>query len=243
MNTNGFYNEIDFINGLNNKHIYELSGPLIEMLKKLYGNISNNKEIILCKKSFKTDKTDIIININGIKKYISIKSDKNNSMHLESITEFNNFLKENNISKELINIYNNYHYAIENNRNRLSAKEYQETHQVEINILNSKINEPKILKKAIERFIFKGTHNYNNPVDAIIYGKINNFVCLTKNEIIEYLIKQNDTFNAIHFSSLVLQPWTRNLNYNPKYENRRNYVQVKWYRLEETIDKILNKEK
>lgn len=206
MNTNGFYNEIDFINGLNNKHIYELSGPLIEMLKKLYGNISNNKEIILCKKSFKTDKTDIIININGIKKYISIKSDKNNSMHLESITEFNNFLKENNISKELINIYNNYHYAIENNRNRLSAKEYQETHQVEINILNSKINEPKILKKAIERFIFKGTHNYNNPVDAIIYGKINNFVCLTKNEIIEYLIKQNDTFNAIHFSSLVLQP-------------------------------------
>ena len=52
---------------------------------------------------------------------------------------------------------------------------------------------------------------------------------------------QTDDFNSIHFSSLVLQPWSRNLNYNPKYEDRRNYVQVKWYRLEELTEKILNK--
>ena len=42
------------------------------MLKKLYSNNIEKKSFILCKKSFKTDKTDIIINIKGIKKYISV---------------------------------------------------------------------------------------------------------------------------------------------------------------------------
>ena len=50
-----------------------------------------------------------------------------------------------------------------------------------------------------------------------------------------------EDFDSIHFSLLTLQPWSRNLNYNDKYEYRRDYVQVKWYRLEETIEKIIKK--
>lgn len=51
-------------------------------------------------------------------------------------------------------------------------------------------------------------------------------------------INSKEEFNSIHFSLLVLQPWTRNLNFNPKYEYRRKYVRVKWYRLEEAFQKI-----
>lgn len=61
---------------------------------------------------------------------------------------------------------------------------------------------------------------------------------LKKQDIINYLLTQKEEFNSIHFSSLVLQPWTRNLNFNPKYEYRRNFIQVKWYRLEEIFLQI-----
>lgn len=240
MTVDGFYNEKDFINSLNNKRVGQLNDLFVNMLEKVYVKKIDSNTYVTCQKSFKTDKADIIIDIDGIKKYISIKSGKNNSMHLEKISEFINFLKENNISQELINIYINYHYAILVDGKRLSAKEYQATHQKDIELFNLKINEPKILQKAINRFLFKGIHFYNNDVDAIIYGKINDFTCLTREEITKYLSQQKDKFDSIHFSLLTLQPWTRNLNYNSKYEYRREYVQVKWYRFEEIVKDIIN---
>ena len=94
--------------------------------------------------------------------------------------------------------------------------------------------------KAIKRFLFTGIYSYNHSIDAIIYGTISDFICLSKDEILSYLLNQTDSFSSIHFSSLTLQPWTRNLNYNAKYEYRRDYVQVKWYRLEEVFKNIIN---
>ena len=72
----------------------------------------------------------------------------------------------------------------------------------------------------------------------MIYGIRNNSIGLKKKDIVNYLLNQKEEFNSIHFSLLVLQPWTRNLHYNPKYEYRRDYVQVKWYRLEDVFLKI-----
>ena len=240
MTLDGFYNEKDFINYLNNKRVGEVNSSFLKMLKKVYSNNLNSNSYIKCQKSFKTDKADIIIIIDGIKKYISIKSGKNNSIHLEKLDNFLEFLKENGISNELIKIYVDYHYGLDELENRQSAKDYQLLHEKDIEKFNIEINKPNILKKAINRFLFKGLYNYNNLVDALIYGKIDNFICITREEVTRYLITKKDKFNSIHFSSLTLQPWTRNLNYNPKYEYRRDYVQVKWYRLENIIEEILS---
>jgi len=75
-------------------------------------------------------------------------------------------------------------------------------------------------------------------IDAMIYGTPENFMYATRKQIYNYLLLQQDEFIAPHFSLLVMQPWTRNLNLNPKYENRRDFVQVKWYRLDEHFKKI-----
>lgn len=136
MAKEGYYNEFKFVNELNNKFIWQLSDEFILFLKKLFGSNIQKKDYVLCWKSFKTDKTDIIICINNKKKNISIKSGKNNSVHLEKITGFINFLKENKISDELIDIYYNYHYACDEYGNRISAKYYQEKHVMEIQKFN-----------------------------------------------------------------------------------------------------------
>ena len=58
-----------------------------------------------------SQKTDIFIKINNIKKRISIKSGIKNSVHVEPISEFIHFLIENNIEKKYIISYLKYHYA------------------------------------------------------------------------------------------------------------------------------------
>ena len=238
MTLNGYQNEFDFKDKINKKYFYELEEKIKNLIKKVFIDVSNN-DYITCYKSFKTDKADLVIVINNIKKYISIKCGKNNSIHLEPIESFKIFLNECNIPHEIIEIYNEYHYATNELNERISAKEYQENHEKDILKFNEYINREDILIKSIDRFLFKGTSIYNNNVDLLIYGTPDNFYCFTKDEIIKYLLKVKDEiFNSIHFSLLILQPWTRNLNNNPKYEYRRDFVQVKWYRMEEIVDKI-----
>ena len=238
MTINGYYNEFDFIKILNNKYVFEINVKMKGLLNRIFGKINEN-DYIYCYKSFKTDKADIVIVINNIKKYISIKSGKNNSVHLEHIKEFEKFLEDCMIPQKIIEIYKNYHYAMDSDGKRLNAKEYQKNNEEDILIFNNYINKNDIVKKAINRFLFKGIHDYNNYVDGVIYGTSDNFYVFTRQEIIDFLMeKMCENFNCIHFSSLCLQPWTRNLNYNSKYEYRRDYVQVKWYRLEELIDHI-----
>lgn len=239
MNLKGYYNEFDFCNLLNNKFFYQLSKQHQEMLEKIYNIKFDERDFVSCSKSFKTDKADLIIEINKIKKFISIKSGKNNSIHLEPLSKFKLFLKEIGLPQNIIQIYKDYHYGLDKSGNRISVKEYQEVHIEEINLFNRSIDK-EMLKIATNRFLFKGNNKHNNSPDAIIYGTPTNFICATKDEVLNYLMNNNDIFNSIHFSSLVLQPWTRNLNYNPKYEYRREYVQVKWHRLEETIKEIVN---
>lgn len=238
MKRNGYYNEFDFVNILNNNFVSQLDNIFVIMFEKIYNMKLKQNDLVLCWKSFKTDKSDIVICINNKKKFISIKSGKNNSVHLEHISDFKTFLKENNISEELIKIYNDYHYACDNNGKRQSAKEYQTSHLHDIEFFNSMINKKHILINALDRFLFKGIHDYNNKVNAIIYGTVDDFICVTYTEVMNYLLNVKDKFNSIHFSLLTIQPWTRNLNYNEKYEYRRDYVQVKWYRLEEIIKEI-----
>ena len=64
----------------------------------------------------------------------------------------------------------------------------------------------------------------------------------TYNHLFVYLIlsKRNNYSSAIHFGSLTVQPKNRCLNYNPKYNNDRYLIQVKWYNLYDEIIEFMN---
>lgn len=237
---NGYKNEYDFCDMLNNKFINELDVIFVKMLEKIFDSSIDRKSLITCKKSFKTDKVDIIIKVGDKIRYVSIKSGKNNSVHTEHINWFVDFLRKNGVTEEIIKIYKDYHYAVQSDGKRLSAKEYQEFNSEKISLFNDFVNNKDILEKAIDRFLFLGVGKFNHHVDAIIYGTINDFKYCTSDELCKYLLSNKDVFNSIHFSSLVLQPWTRNLNNNPMYEYRRDYVQVKLYMLDKIMEEIQN---
>lgn len=235
---NGYENEVDFIRKINHKKIGEIEYSLQLFINEIFGEVEKN-EIVYCYKNKEPQKYDIFIEINNIVKRISIKKGVKNSVHAEPISEFIKFLIENKMPRTHIINFLKYHYADGSTNGkgekRLSAAEYKEEHQKEIDEINNYINQDDILIKAIDRFIIQG-RNSDKKIDAIIYGVPDDFIWIKRKDIYNVLLcKKNDYSTSIHFSHLTYQPMNRCLNYNPKYEKSRYISQIKWYNISDDI--------
>ena len=240
---NGYFIEQCIVNYLNGRKIKDLNILYLEMIESLFTNILSDDIIISWKNPFK-QKTDLFIKINGETKRISVKSGIKNSVHVEPISEFIHFLIENNIEREYIISYLKYHYADETTNGsglmRYSSEEYKKNHQNDIDLLNKRLNNKQLITKIIDRFILKG-NNDTHSIDAIMYGSYDDFIYITKDEIIEIILNKINIYSTgVHFSTLSCQPMNRCLNYNPKYEKNRFCVQIKWYNLFDDIIEYKN---
>ena len=242
-NISGFRNEKEFCFELNDKNVYMLNPMLKEFIIDLFGEIDENK-IIKCEVDYESKKYDIVISVDNIKKYISIKKGVKNSVHVEGISSFIHFLIENNVDRKTIINYLKYHYADGTTNgtglNRLSVEEYKQSHEDEILEINKVINGDKILLKAIERFVIKGNIS-DTYIDALVFGISNDFIWIKREDIIKIILSKKDVYSsAVHFGPLTVQPMDRCLNRNPKYEKRRFCVQIKWYNLADDILENMN---
>lgn len=240
---NGYFIEQCIVNYLNGRKIKDLNILYLEMIESLFTNILSDDIIISWKNPFK-QKTDLFIKINGETKRISVKSGIKNSVHVEPISEFIHFLIENNIEREYIISYLKYHYADGTTNGsglmRYSSEEYKKNHQNDIDLLNKRLNNKQLITKIIDRFILKG-NNDTHSIDAIMYGSYDDFIYITKDEIIEIILNKINIYSTgVHFSTLSCQPMNRCLNYNPKYEKNRFCVQIKWYNLFDDIIEYKN---
>lgn len=234
----GYQNEFLFIQELNKKHFYELNPLLQELIEALYKHVSKN-DMIIAYKYGKYAKADIVIEINGIKKGISIKCGAKNSVHLEPIPDFISFLHQYEFKEDDKLLRYLYSDGTNNNTGskRESITEYREKHLEDISLINCELE--KIKKFIIERFLIKTDIHYQISVDAFIEGVPNDFLWATKDEVVNYLMNNDCLSNSLHVSKLFLQEWNKNLNYNPKYEYCRNYIQIKWYSIFDDLVEIL----
>lgn len=241
----GIDNETKFVNYLNGKVISDLNPMFRNFIDEIF-SYPNDNLIIRCMKNKYKQKSDIFIKINDVIKGFSIKKGAKNSVHVERIIDFIHFLIENHVDREIVIEYLKYHYAdgTTNGKglNRLSVEDYKKSNQDKIDKINAVLNNENILRKAITRFVTKGK-NSNYDISAIIYGEVEDFIWITKEDIFNViLLKKDDYSSAVHFGSLVCQPKNRCLNYNPRYEQDRFCIQIKWYSLfDDIIDNMNNK--
>ena len=88
----------------------------------------------------------------------------------------------------------------------------------------------EFINKCIERFILKGRIKNLREIDAVISGKVNDLLFITNKEVKDLVNKYIDIkTTGLHIGPLFIQPHTRNLNYNEKYEKYRYCVQIKWF--------------
>lgn len=238
----GIQNENDFFDYFNNRKVSNLNPMAYSLINTLFEDINENDIIKMTYRLDKT-KTDLLLSINNITKKISIKNGRCNSVHLESIETFINFLRKNGVDENIIKSFLYYHYADSTidgtGTNRISISEYKENHQHEIDNINKWFSNEDLIIKAIDRFLITG--KFCDSVDVIIYGSINDFLWITKDEIYNLILsKRNDYSTGVHFGPLFCQPWTRNLQFKSSEEYKRHYVQIKWYSLSDDIINIMN---
>lgn len=242
-NISGTDNEFEFVKYLNGKKIKELNPLFRDLIEKIFPLEDENAEIKSWRNHYK-QKSDIFIKINGVMKGISIKKGIKNSFHVERISDFINFLIENKIDREIVVEYLKYHYGDGSTngkgRKRLSVEEYKKENQEAIDKINTYINQEKILKNAIDRFIIKGKNSIYY-IDALICGEVDDFLWITKDDIIKIAMSKKDNYStAVHFGPMTIQPKNRCLNYNFKYEKDRHCIQIKWYNLFDDIIENMN---
>ena len=236
-------NEFEFVKYLNGKKICELNPMFRALIDKLFPTVNENSVIKSWKNHYE-QKSDIFIKINGLMKGVSIKKGIRNSVHVESVSYFVHFLKDNGVSEEIINEYLRYHFADGTTKGcgveRVSIEEYKKLHQHKIDMINKVFNDEILIRKIIDRFITKG-NNSNYYIDAIIYGEVDDFIWATRTDIERIILSKKDVYStAVHFGPITCQPKNRCLNYNKKYESERYYVQLKWYNLHDDIIEWMN---
>lgn len=106
----GIINEKTIINSLEGKYYYELNDNMKKFIYFIYPNIGLN-DIIYSRKVNNLYKTDIVIKINNVEKYISIKTGSENSVHVEKLDTFVKFLKEIKVNNNIINYLKLYHFG------------------------------------------------------------------------------------------------------------------------------------
>ena len=238
--TNGYQNEIDFINYLNNKKFEELNIMMQDVIKSIYPNIKS-KDIIKASKYGRYAKTDIVITVRNKKRGISLKCGYKNSIHVEPITKFKKFLVSNNVDERTIDMFLRYLYSDGTNNNtgkiRITNAEYIDEHKSDIKILNETFANLK--PKIIKRFLIETDIKYNVKVDMFIHGKLNDFIWATAEEVKEFLEKEEIISTIVHSGKIYIQNWDKNIKRNEKYEFCREYIQAKWFSMYDDMIAII----
>jgi len=232
-NISGFDNEYEFVKYLNNKKVVELNPLFRGLINNLFPYVNENFVIRSWRNHYK-QKTDVFIKIDGKIKGISIKKGMKNSVHVERISDFIHFLIENKIDREVVIEYLKYHYADGSTNGkgtkRLSVEEYKKGNQESIDKINKSLNNEKLLKNAIDRFVTKGK-NSKYYIDAIVCGEVDDFVWITKEDIVKVILSKKDDYSTgVHFGPLSCQPKNRNLVNNSNYTKARYCVKIKRYK-------------
>lgn len=233
MGKDGFENENLILDALNNKKFSELNDNLKRMVTELNEDISPNT-IIKAYKKAGINKTDLIIEVNGLDYNISIKKGTGNSVHQEKVEEFIDFLDEKYFISE--EIANDIRFFIWGDgtfdgtgavSNRLSAKQFKSKYPKIVSNLKKFFYLHK--RDLIERFVIKGSKSNSSP-DFLYYGTPEKGIIVKSDDVLNWLAddKNEKTSSPIPIGRLTFQAWNRNINGGNKSENKRGVIQLKW---------------
>ena len=231
----GFKNEIEFINALNNKQIKDVPMHIKEHLKEIFN--CDEHTIISCHKYNGHYKPDVYIKCNDKTINISIKSGDNVSIHQEIFAQFIEFLYTIGISNRTIKIIKFYHYGDGttdgSGNDLLDLKYIQLNYDIYIKQANSELNESRNYLKIIDRILFSGKFDKNHSIDYLYYGTNKMGFLISKEKILKYLLSQKSMYlHCLHIGPFTYQPASRKTT-------KIKYCQFKWKSLLSDISKMI----
>lgn len=251
----GFENEEEIVIALNDKTLKTLSNKnLVAFIKDLFPNITLHDKIYctLCdrqvieinnRKQSMNPKQDIVIIVNEVEKFISVKKGSGNSVHEEKLETFIDFLvKELQASDEVVKSLKVFHWGdgtldgTASPEKRLKGKDITITYAKEMGIIHDFFKENK--RKIIERVLLHGAHKeIVNKVDFIYHGSVESGVWCNIDYAIEVNQEIENEKSPISIGFFSFQNQNRNTTQNPKKESARKSIQFKWANMQSILEK------
>ena len=184
--------------------------------------------------------------MSNVRKYISVKSGRSDSMHFESIKDFIIFLRKFGISIQTQKTILFFHYGdgtLDGTGNkRIGVEELISNYYHHIKLANYELNNKNILLDCLDRFVFKGNEYRKVFADYIYFGNKTSGVICSKEEIIKFVLSRKyDHIRTLHIGPMTIQPYLRDIKRISKNLYKRNMIQVKWSYLLSDMQRIDSK--
>lgn len=254
-NSHGFQNEIEIVNALKNKKYKDLNENLKKFTKYIAND--NNNEIYdytnidaKYEKSLKL-KQDLYVFEENNKYGVSCKIGKGNSVHQEKCEDFISYIKsEFGAIDEICDDIRLFLWAdgtldgtgsLKKDKNgniisRYTTKQFKEKYPLETFKIQKFLDEHR--EKLIRRFLFIGRHE--SVVDYIYHGNAEKGDWISAEDLVKFNM-ENEIDNLLHVGRMSLQTW--NASIKGTSENKRGQLQVKYSKLKNDIEYLMNKKK
>lgn len=247
LTNSGIENEIDLVEYLSNAPYGGLCNNMRYLVDFLFGPQDDEEKIIKCTKTDLSMKPDFFLEIDNVKKYVSVKSGMAKLVHEEQIKEFVLFLRSIGVSKETQKTILYYHYGDGTldgtGTKRYSFEDLTKILAQRIKAANKELNNDyEIMMKFADHCLFDGSKKEYISADCIYHGDIFYGDAITKDDVHSFIKKKTwNGFGGLHIGPLFFRPHARYLDGEIKSEWRRNQVDVTWPNLHDNIVKMANK--
>lgn len=220
--------ERKIIDYLNDKRLDQLDDKWKKHVLKIFPFASDDSVIYAKQFPDGSAKADMIIEINREEKYISIKTGKDPSIHHESFSSFQRFLRRLGVDDRTLKIIRFFHYGdskrLGNYDSPLTAAELKEQYGPYLLEASKNLDTERIIKAVINRAILKGTEPKRIPIDFLYFGDLEHGKMLSTDELSEMVLANREHGkSAIHFGGLNYMPNSRRPG-----DKQRNYMRIKW---------------
>lgn len=239
----GRLKEDEIVLALNDKKANELSHNLKHILREMFG-LFDGEHIVKAGLVENFQKPDFYIEVNGVRKYVSLKSGRANKLGEEKLKSFLLFLRSKGISKrsQQTFLYNHFGDGTLDG----SGKERFDYNYLRVKLanrikeLNEEFNYSKeFIKDVVIRCMFKGPVESNIEADYIYHGDVNYGTICSKTQILKHLDRRDwDFMDNPHIGPIQFRPHARYIGKEIKNEERRWEIDFWWANLGADLDYI-----
>ena len=229
----GLFNEEEMVLLLNEHKFKDLSNNAKYIITEMFGHV-NDEEMIHAQKIEGSFKPDFFVEVNGIRKNVSMKSGRNIIIHQELVKQFVQFLKMKGISKETTDTILLYHYGDMTTdgtgKERFPYRKISYLLDKRIKKANVELNANKeFVLVMIYRLVFIGTHRDNIVADYIYHGDKEFGVVVSRKQVFKHIYNGKwDFLENLHIGPIILHPHARYVGREIKNEKRRQTIEAHW---------------
>lgn len=228
----GFKNEMDIARATHGKAISELNPFWKKNIAMMFPEAKQD-EIVRCHQLRGTCKTDLEFSVGFRTANMSVKQGRSNTVHGESVWSFVRFLRGLGVSKQTIAVFLYYQFGDGtlkgDGKERYTVDDMRVAHEEAFDAANEEFQQRHVIGNMIMRTIVHGVSPNYKDIDWFYYGTAESGYLASVEDVMLFLLdKKVSRVSTLSFGPLSYQPYSRNLERDPRDESKRFIVQIKW---------------